>query len=53
MGAHFHAALQLARQVLHRLAVLVFALLALGLLITTALSAVGYWPWLDLDMSIG
>ncbi len=53
MGAHFHAALQLAQHLFHRLAVLVFVLLAVGLLIATALSATGYWSWLDLQLSMG
>jgi len=53
MEIHFRAALQLAGHLLHRLAVLVFALLALALLVVTALCAIGYWPWLDLNMSVG
>lgn len=50
---HFRAGFALAQHLLHRLAFFTFFLLALALFTATILSASGYWPWLDLQMSFG
>ncbi|UYV39039.1 DNA repair protein [Rhodobacteraceae bacterium D3-12] len=53
MSHHFRAGFELAQHLLHRLAFFTFMLLALSLVVATILSAIGYWPWLDLQINVG
>jgi hypothetical protein len=50
---NFRAAIDLAQYLLHRLAYAAFIAFALAMLIATALSASGYWPWLTLSVGVG
>ena len=53
MKTHFGASLALVRYFMHRIAYATFVLFALAMVLATALSATGVWPWLDLSMSFG
>lgn len=53
MTEGFRSVFLIMQSVLHRMALIVFALCALGLFATTVMSALGIWPWLQIEASIG
>lgn len=53
MGANFKSAGSLALIVMHKVAYAAIVLFVLAALVSTALSATGYWPWLHIDMKAG
>ncbi|MEZ5714458.1 MAG: DNA repair protein [Paracoccaceae bacterium] len=53
MGANFQSAGALALIVMHRIAYAAVILFTLAILTATLLSAIGYWPWLQIDVKAG